>query len=78
MKFRAQKGKDIVEIEVTDDGLIKVSTDKVSQENHENCESVYRLVASMAGGSTRRVLKPGVSLQAALHAHTHDGHTHTH
>lgn len=76
MRFTATKGQDRVTVEITDEGVIKIETNAVSQANHANCESVFAMVATMAGGSTRRVLKPGINLQQHLHAHMGDGHTH--
>ena len=78
MKFIATRGADKIEIEITEEALIKLSTDAVSQAEHANVESIYKLVASMAGGTTKRTLKPNLSLAQALQVHAHDGHTHSH
>lgn len=80
MKFFAIKGADKIEVEITEEALIKMGADAVSSPNHATVESVYAVISSMAGGNTRRVLKPtaNATLHAALHAHSGDGHTHTH
>ena len=63
---------DKVEIEILENGLIKMSTDKVSMPNHGNCEMFLREMVKLAGGEASRKGKRG-----AL-THTHDGNTHTH
>lgn len=70
--------KDVIEIEILEDGTIKTITDKVSMANHQNAESFLRTMSTLAGGKWKQVRKIGASLMGALHAHTHDGHTHTH
>lgn len=68
---------DTMQIEILEDGTIKTTTDKISMPNHANSESFLREVGRLAGGNT--VIKPrGLHLHSALHAHTQDGHTHTH
>lgn len=69
---------DEMRITVLDDGTIKIDTDKISAPNHVNAEGFIRAIFTMAGGKSKRTLKVGASLHGALHAHTHDGHTHTH
>lgn len=78
MKLFARKGSDVIEIEITDEALIKLSADKVSPAQHNTVESIYGSIARLSGGTPRRVLKPNVSLAQALHVHAADGHTHTH
>ena len=67
---------DKITIEITETGIFKVDTDGVSAPNHSNAEGFIRKMAELAGGTTKRVLKPQASLHAAFHAHTADGHTH--
>jgi len=69
---------DKIIIEVLPDGTIKTTTDKVSVANHTNAEGFLREMARLAGGIVKRVLNPNADLRSALHAHTHDGHTHSH
>jgi hypothetical protein len=69
---------DKITIEVLEDGTIKTTTDAVSAANHQNAEQFLREVATLAGGTVKRILRVGAGLHAALHAHTKDGHTHQH
>jgi hypothetical protein len=63
---------DIVEIEILEDGTIKISTDKVSMANHTNAEGFLREIVSAAGGEVKRTKK------AQGQMHDHDGHFHSH
>lgn len=68
---------DTMQIEILPDGTIKTTTDRVSQPNHQSADAFLREVGRLAGGNT--VIKPrGLHLHSALHAHTQDGHTHSH
>jgi len=67
---------DKITIEVLDDGTIKTTTDKVSMPNHQNAEGFLKAMATLCGGTVKRVRRIGASLHSALEAHTHDGHTH--
>lgn len=62
---------DKIEIEILEDGTIKVSTDKVSMPNHANAEAFLREMARLAGGPVERTRK------GHSHAHTHE-HEHEH
>lgn len=65
-------------IEILDDGTIKVETDKISQANHMTAEAFMRNMASVAGGSQTRKHKHGI-IGAARHALQHkQGHNHSH
>jgi hypothetical protein len=68
---------DRITIEITEGCLFKVDSDGISQANHTGCEGLIRKMAELAGGQTKRTLRPNASLTQALHAHAHDGHTHT-
>lgn len=63
--------QDDIQIEILEDGTIKVITDPVSGANHANAEQFLRDMAAKAGGETVRRRK------GAGHAHEH-GHTHVH
>ena len=67
---------DKIEIEITDNGLFKISTDAVSQPNHALAEGLIRKMQSLAGGTTTRRQKPN-ALAHHHHGHAH-GHTHSH
>lgn len=69
---------DEIKITVLEDGTIKIETDRVSAANHVNAEGFIREIFKLAGGTGRRTLKTGASLQHALHVHAADGHTHEH
>jgi len=68
---------DKIEIEITEDGLIKSSTDKVSMPNHANAEMFLREMARLAGGPTERKRKHGHTGHHA-HEHEHGGEHHSH
>lgn len=71
---------DKIQIQILEDGTIKLETDKVSMPNHSNAEKFTLAIASLCGGTVerRRRMHLGASLAAGLAEHTHDGHTHTH
>lgn len=66
---------DNIQIEVLEDGTIKMSTDKVSMPNHANAEQFLREIARLAGGTSERKAKHGHSHS---HSHEHGGEFHTH
>lgn len=80
MKFIAIKGSDRIEVEITDEAVIKLDTGAISGPQHATVESIFATIARDAGGQTRRVIKPGAHnhLHAALKAHAGDGHSHSH
>ena len=57
--------EDKFDIEIDEDGNIKVTTDYVSQTNHRNAEDFMAFLARAAGGTISRVKRP----QAHSHAH---------
>lgn len=69
---------DTFTIEILPDGTIKTLTDAVSGANHANAEEFLRFVARQCGGETTRTRRSdvNVSLKAAFHEHTADGHHH--
>lgn len=65
---------DNIKIEITDDGTIKVDTDRISNVNHLNAEGFLRRIGELLTGKITVKQKQG-------HAHTHvhaDGSKHTH
>ena len=65
---------DNIQIEILDDGTIKVTTDQVSGPNHANAEAFLKLMAQLGGGETTRIRRH----DAQQHAHTHAGQRHSH
>jgi hypothetical protein len=63
---------DNIQIEILEDGSLKIITDKVSNPNHAGAESLIRELTTGMGGEATRVRRGHV------HEHTHDGVTHTH
>jgi len=70
---------DILEVEVLEDGTLKVTSGKVSMPNHAGAEAFLRDLARGCGGKTERHHKAGV-VGAVLHAAKHIvggvGHSH--
>jgi len=64
---------DKIQIEITPEGLIKTSTDKISLPNHAGSEAFIREMARLAGGKVERKRKHGHS-----HTHSHQGEHHHH
>ncbi len=63
---------DTIEVEVLEDGSLKITTGKVSMPNHTNAEGLIRELVTGMGGKSQRVRK-------GLHTHTHEqGHEHEH
>ena len=65
---------DNIQIEILEDGTIKITTDPISGANHANAEGFLNFMARMAGGETSREHRKD---KAVTHTHSH-GHTHTH
>lgn len=61
--------KDRMEIEILDDGSIKVSTDQISGPNHMNAEALQRFLAESMGGKVEKVRK------GHAHKHSHSKET---
>ena len=64
---------DKIEIEILDDGSIKISTDAISMANHGGAEMLIRETIKLAGGEANRKQKAGHH-----HMHEHNGHWHSH
>jgi hypothetical protein len=63
---------DKMDIEVLEDGTIKVSTDKISMANHGGAEMLIKELVKAAGGEVDRARKSNGTY------HQHDGHYHSH
>jgi hypothetical protein len=64
---------DKFEIEILEDGTIKITTDKVSAANHTNADGLIRELIKEAGGVAERTKRGG-----HIHEHEHDGIVHSH
>jgi hypothetical protein len=64
---------DNIEIEILEDGTIKVITDPISGPNHANADEFLKAMGRLAGGETTREKRKDVH----HHGHTHD-HDHEH
>ena len=65
---------DNIQIEILDDGTIKVTTDQVSGPNHANAEAFLKMLAQLGGGETIRIRRSDVH----THSHTYSGQQHSH
>lgn len=64
--------EDEIEIEILEDGTIKISTDKISDANHVNAEQFIRAIAEELGADVTTTRK------RTGHTHHHHSHTHKH
>lgn len=64
---------DKIQIEILEDGTIKVSTDRVSMPNHVNAEGFLRQMFALTGGEiTRRAKHAASHVFGQSHSHSHD------
>jgi len=61
--------EDKIEIEVMPDGLIKVTTEKVSAANHMGAEKMLDFLARLMGGETTITRR---TKSVHTHAHSHE------
>ena len=66
---------DQFKIEVTRDGIIKITTDPISEENHSLAEGLLNKLADLAGGQTTREVRHD---HGHAHSHHHEHHHHDH
>lgn len=66
--------EDIIDIEITEDGLIKSTTPKISAANHANSTEFFKMLARLTGGSTNYTKRNKFS---GTHTHA-NGTTHDH
>lgn len=57
---------DKIEIEILEDGMIKITTGEISKANHCNADELIGEIEKLAGGERQREKKIG-------HVHTHGG-----
>jgi hypothetical protein len=62
---------DVIKGKVLPDGRIKSTTGEVGQENHQNAEAFFALIAKLTGGETSREAR-------GTHEHVHQSHEHHH
>ena len=67
--------QDKIQIEILEDGTIKISTDKVSMPNHASAEGFLRFMAEMANGGKQDRIRKGTAHHHD-HEHVHEGHGH--
>ncbi len=60
---------DELTFEITSDGRSKVTTDLVSQPNHQNSETVLKTIAQLTGGPATR--KARTDIKKGKHQHHH-------
>ena len=65
--------EDIIEIEVLEDGTIKVTTDQISPANHLSADNFLKMIEQLAGGETTKTKNRKVR----SHVHQHGQQTHT-
>lgn len=71
--------QDAFNIEIKEDGTIRVTTDAVSAANHTNAEQFLRFMAQQAGGDTIRTRRGDKHSHGAhTHSHDHGDHEHDH
>mgnify|MGYP001570028181 CR=1 FL=1 len=69
MKVIARKMNDTIEVEILDDGSLKISADSISMANHGTAEALIRELLTLAGGEIQRNKK-------GLPHHHHHEHEH--
>lgn len=72
-KVIAQKGSDKIEVEILNDGSLKISTDKISMANHGGAEILISELIKSAGGTVERNRKG-----AHQHHHGDGNYEHAH
>lgn len=71
-KIIAQKGADKIEVEILDDGSLKITTGKISAANHGGAEILIRELIKSAGGEATR------EHHGHSHQHDHERADHSH
>jgi hypothetical protein len=69
------KKDDVLEIEILDDGTIKITTPNISNANHKAADDFVALIATLAGGKVEK--QRGKHGHGHVHAHA-DGTVHQH
>lgn len=69
---------DKIIVEFLDDGNFKLTTDAVSGPNHANAETLFREIATQAGGKVTRRRRVDIHAMLHAHEHAHAGHGHSH
>lgn len=60
---------DVINVTITEEGVCKLETDKISIANHALADNLVKAIAEVAGGKTTRTAK---------HKHAHTTHSHEH
>lgn len=67
---------DIIKVTVTEEGVVKLETDKISMPNHVLSENLVKEIGRVAGGTTTRKHKHGGKLHSHHHGEEHESHGH--
>ena len=62
--------EDIIDIEITEDGIIKSTTPKISAANHQSANEFFKFIARLANGVT-----PVTKRSKATHTHAVETNT---
>lgn len=64
---------DKIDVEILNDGSLKISTDKISMANHAGAEALIRELVTGMGGESKRLRKVKGTTQSHMHV---EGTTH--
>lgn len=70
--------EDRIDIVIAKDGLIRATTDPISDVNHVGAEGFLELVAKFQGTEGERVKRGDAQHHHHHHHHAHTGHGHDH
>jgi hypothetical protein len=66
---------DIIDIEILEDGSLRISTDAISAGNHRQADDLLKALSQLMGGKTTIKQKSG---HRHTHTHSHNHTTHKH
>jgi hypothetical protein len=61
--------EDVISVEITEDGLIRSTTPKISAANHSGAAEFYKLLTRFCGGAYSAVRR---TKEAHTHSHEHE------
>ena len=68
--------KDIIDIEILEDGMISVKTSEISAKNHVNADQLLDLIEEALGGERVAAENKEVKQKHHHHHHVKAGHSH--
>ena len=68
--------QDIIRVSITEEGIVKLDTDRISAVNHVTAERLVGEIAKLAGGTTTKRHKHGGKLHSHHHEGEHESHGH--